>query len=262
MPLFADMTSPEIGQWAEKNALVLLPVGQIEEHGDHLPVNTDAVIAESVTRAAAEQLDADLPVLVLPVIWAGYSGTELSRWPGTLRVRTRTLADYIYDIIFSLTEMGFSKIATVNGHGHHPALLEMVAREIADATGVYMACVEVAKMAAPAVVEMRKSAPGGCIHGGEFETSLMLYLEARVQMDRAHAEDVFRHHSKHFPGDGFAGSKAAFWSTWGIQRSTTGIYGDPTVADAEFGRQVFETTVDNLCSFLREYHATEPACWD
>jgi creatinine amidohydrolase/Fe(II)-dependent formamide hydrolase-like protein len=90
----------------------------------------------------------------------------------------------------------------------------------------------------------------------------MLYLGARVQMDRAHAEDVFRHHSEHFPGDGFAGSKAAFWSTWGIQRSTTGIYGDPTVADAEFGRQVFETAVDNLCSFLREYHATEPACWD
>jgi len=262
MPLFGELSSPEIGEYAAKNALVLLPVGQIEEHGDHLPVNADTAIAESITRAAAERLEAELPVLVLPAVWAGYSGAELSKWPGTMRVRTRVIADYIYDIVSSLAEMGFRKIATINGHGHHPAILEMVAREIADATGVYMACVEAAKMAAPAVVENRTSEPGGCIHGGEFETSLMLYLGARVHMDRAHKDDIFTYHSPNFPGDGFAGSKAAFWSTWGIQRSKTGIYGDPTVATAEFGEKVFETAVANLCDFLREYHAAEAACWD
>ncbi len=262
MPLFGELTSPEIGELVESNALVLLPVGQTEEHGNHLPVNADTVIAASITRAAAEQLADELAVVVMDPVWAGYSGAELAKWPGTIRVRTRVVADYLFDIIHSLTAMGFRKIATVNGHGHHPAILEMVAREIADATGVYIACIEAAKMAAPAVVEGRKSQPGGCIHGGEFETSLMLYLGARVQMDQAHSEDVFTYHSASFPGDGFAGFKAAFWSTWGIQRSQTGIYGDPTVASAEFGEKVFEIAVANLCDFLREFYGTEAASWD
>ena len=97
-----------------------------------------------------------MPVLVMRAIWAGYSGVELAEWPGTMRVRTRVIADYVFDIIHSLAEMGFRKIATVNGHGHHPAILEMVAREIADATGVYIACIEAAKMAAPAVIELNR----------------------------------------------------------------------------------------------------------
>jgi len=170
----------------------------------------------------------------------------------SLPIHTRVIADYVFDIIHSLAEMGFRKIATVNGHGHHPAILEMVAREIADDTGVYIACIEAGKMAAPAVIEHRQSQPGGCIHGGEFETSLMLYLGARVNMDRAHNRDVFTYHSDNFPGDGFAGSKAAFWSTWGIRR----------VATAEFGEKIFSTAVSNLCDFLREYYGTQAASWD
>ncbi len=262
MALFGELTSPQIAEFVEKHALVLLPIGQTEEHGDHLPVDADTVIAESITEAAAQRLEDELPVLVMRAVWAGYSGAELTKWPGTMRVRTRVIADYVFDIIHSLAEMGFRKIATVNGHGHHPAILEMVAREIADATGVYIACIEAAKMAAPAVIEHRKSEPGGCIHGGEFETSLMLYLGARVDMDKAHSRDVFTYHSDSFPGDGFAGPKAAFWSTWGIRRSETGIYGDPTVATAEFGERIFETAVANLCDFLREFYSTEAACWD
>jgi len=261
MPLFEELTSPRIGEYITAGALVLIPVGQTEEHGDHLPVNADTVIAEAVARAAVERLEAEMPVLLTRAVWAGYSGVELSRWPGTLRVRTRVVDDYVHDIILSLVEMGFEKIATVNGHGHHPALLEMVAREIADETGVYIACVEVAKMAARAVAEGRRSAPGGCIHGGEFETSLMLYLGAELNMELAQDTDMFRYHSSSFPGDGFAGAKAAFWSTWGIQRSETGIYGDPTKADAEFGRSVFEAAVESLCHFLREYHSTPAVDW-
>ncbi len=262
MPLFEELTSPQIGEYINAGALVLIPIGQTEEHGDHLPVNADTIIAESVARAAMERLEVDLPVLLTRAVWAGYSGVELSHWPGTLRVRTRVVADYLHDIILSLAEMGFEKIATINGHGHHPAILEMVAREIADETGVYIACVEVAKMAARAVADKRRSAPGGCIHGGEFETSLMLYLGAEVDMEKAHDRDMFRYHSSSFPGDGFAGAKAAFWSTWGIQRSETGIYGDPTKADVEFGRSVFEAAVANLCDFLREYHAIPAASWE
>lgn len=261
MPEFAKLTSPQIGCFAEQNALCLLPIGQVEEHGNHLPTGADSVIAREVVRAAAEQLHPDPPTLTLPTIWTGYSGRELQSWPGTIRVRTRVVADLVFDVVQSLIDMDLRKIIIVNGHGHHPGILEMVAREIADETGVYIAVAQVAGLAAEAVQEHRKSAPGGCIHGGEFETSIMLYLGEPVDMEKATDEDVFRFESEFFPGDGFAGSKAAFWSTWGIQRSATGIYGDPTVATREFGETVFGAMVEKLVAFARDFRRTPPADW-
>lgn len=256
MPAFASLTSPQIGALVSQNALCLLPIGQVEEHGRHLPTGTDVVIATRVVEVAAERLHPDPPTLTLPGIWTGYSGKELQQWPGTIRVRTRVVADLVLDVVTSLTEMGFRRIILVNGHGHHPGILEMVAREVADETGVYIAVADVAKLAAEAVRAHRKSEPGGCIHGGEFETSLMLHLGEPVDMSQATDVDVFRFESEFFPRDGFAGSKLAFWSTWGIQRSHTGIYGDPTVASHEFGKLVFEATVDKLVAFARHFWAT------
>ncbi len=255
---FAELTSPEIGTWLERGALALLPVGQIEEHGPHLPVNADLVIAERAAEAAAALVHPDPPVLLLPGVWSGYSATIMQQWPGTIRLRTRVLADMVHDIVLSLTEMGFRKIVLLNGHGHHPALLEMVAREIADETEVAIAVVEAAKMAAEAVRKHRKSPPGGCIHGGEFETSLMLHLGQRVEMSLAPADARFTYESENVPGDGFSGSKRAFWSTWAIQPTASGIYGDPTVASAETGRLIFESMVANVAGFMREYARHSP----
>lgn len=257
---FAKLTSPQLGELITRQPLALLPIGQVEEHGPHLPLDTDAVIAERITRAASERL-VDLPAMVLPTIWTGYSGRELAHWPGTIRVRTRVFADLVFDVIHSLVEMGVRKIVTVNGHGHHPALLEMVAREIADETGVYVACVDVARMAAPAVAKHRRSTPGGCIHGCEFETSLALYLGLEVDMSKAPTQDHFNYSSANVSGDGFTPGKRVFWSTWGIQRSKTGVYGDPALATAEMGEVVFQATVGELVAFCREFHQAPPANW-
>jgi len=235
LPRLDKLTSPQIGELVEQQALCLVPVGQVEEHGLHLPTGADTVIAERTVLAAAEALH-----------------------PG---VRTRVVADLLFDVIKSLIDMGFEKIIMVNGHGHHPGIQEMVAREIADATGTYIAVAQVAKLAAETVQEHRQSAPGGCIHGGEFETSLMLHFGEPVDMAKATDRDIFRFESEFFPKDGFAGSKAAFWSTWGIQKSETGIYGDPTCASAEFGEIVFSAMVDNLVAFAREFWRTPAAQW-
>jgi creatinine amidohydrolase len=250
---FADRTSPEIEALAERHALVLLPVGQVEEHGQHLPVNTDALIAERVAAAAAGRVADEMPVLVMPTVWTGYSAAAMSRWAGTIRLDTRTFTDLIYGVCSSLIEMGFDRIVIVNAHGHHPALLETAVREVADEHDVHVAIAHVWTMGAEAFRACRKSKPGGAIHGGEFETSLMLHLRAPVDMSKATDVDVMRYESEFAPADGFSGSKKVFWSTWGIQESTTGIYGDPTVASAETGRIVFEAIVENTASFLREF---------
>ena len=254
---FAQLTSPEVGHWVQQGALALLPVGQIEEHGPHLPLNTDLVIAERAADAAAALAHPEPPVVVLPAVWSGYSAKVMQQWPGTIRVRTRVFADMVHDICLSCIEMGFGKLVMLNAHGHHPALLEVVARELGDETGVAVAVVNVASMAAPAIREHRKSEPGGCIHGGEFETSLMLHFGERVDMDKAPTGDRFTYESDNIPGDAFSGSKRAFWSTWSIQPTESGIYGDPTVASAETGRLIFESMVENIAGFLKEYAAHE-----
>jgi len=250
---FGDLTSPELDALVQRGAVVLCPVGQIEEHGRHLPVDTDAVIAERVATAVAQRVEDEMPVLVMPTLWTGYSAKAVARWTGTLRVRMRVFADLVFDVCRSLIEMGLDRIVIINAHGHHPALLETAAREIADDCGVHIAVVNVWSMGAEAFSAVRKSRPGGAIHGGEFETSLMLYFGAPVDMSKATDEDIMRYNSEFVPADGFAGSKKVFWSTWGIQESTTGIYGDPTVASADTGRVVFEAIVANTARFVREF---------
>jgi creatinine amidohydrolase len=108
-------------------------------------------------------------------------------------------------------------------------------------------------LAAERFSEIRKSGRGGSIYGGEYETSLMLYLGEPVDMDQAIDEDIMRYHSDFIAGDNFVGGQKVFWSTWGLQKSKTGIYGDPTVATAETGRQLLEAMVANGVAFAREF---------
>ncbi len=251
---FADQRSPQLRQAIKANTLIILPVGQVEEHGNHLPVSTDTDIVEGVARRLAEALVAEnLPTLVMPAIWSGYSTKDMTRWPGTMRIRPQVFIDLVFDICNSLIEMGFHKLLLLNGHGHHTGPLRVVTRQIADAHDVYMALVSPAALAAERFTEIRASGRGGSIHGGEYETSLMLHLDKPVDMDQATAEDTMRYHSEFIAGDNFSGGQKVFWSTWGLQQSKTGIYGDPTVATAETGRELLQSIVVNGVAFAKEF---------
>jgi creatinine amidohydrolase len=251
---FADQSWPQLEQAIEANTLILLPVGQTEEHGRHLPVSTDAALASAVALQLAEALVAQgVPTLAMPTVWSGYSTKEMTRWPGTIRVRPQVLTDLVFDICGSLIEMGFRKLIVLDLHGHHAGLLRVVVRQIADAYDVHMALVSPATLSAEGFNKIRKSGRGGASHGGEWETSLMLYLGEPVDMTQATDEDVLRTHSDFVAGDGFMGGGKVFWSTWGLQQSKTGIYGDPTVASAETGKAIMEGIVSSAAAFAKEF---------
>ena len=253
---FADQRWPQLHQAIESNALIILPVGQVEEHGKHLPVSTDTAIAEAVARRLAEALAGeDNSALVMPAVWSGYSTKEMTRWPGTMRIRPQVFMDLVFDICDSLIEMGFRKIVLLTSHGHHNGALRVVTRQIADAHNVYMALVSTAALGAQRFSEIRSSGRGGSIHGGEYETALMLHLGEPVDMDQATDEDVMRYHSDFVAGDNFMDGQRVFWSTWGLQESQTGVYGDPTVATAETGREVMDATIANGVAFVKEFLA-------
>jgi creatinine amidohydrolase len=261
---YHQLTSPEIKEAAERGTLILLPVGQVEEHGPHLPLETDCIIARETARVLAEELSGEMPILVLPTVWATYSVREVAKWPGLISFRQpEPLIQMIYDILACLVEGGFRKIVIVNAHGNNPAILELACRRIGGDTGVHPAVTYVLGMSKSIGPKVRRSKPGGCGgHAGEEETALLLHLAPElVHMGRASDEDIVQYQSRFFPGDIYSEipdrPSGIFWSTWGVVKSKSGVYGDPTAATAETGKALFEEIVRNYKDFAREYYRHE-----
>lgn len=248
---FVKNTSAELKKAVKKNTVVLLPIGQIEEHGRHLPVMTDALIAEKIAFGVAKKVSSSIPILVMPTVWSGYSTSEVKKWTGTISLAPDTFMNMVLEICGSLIEMGFKKIVLINAHGNHPGALEVVVRKIADLYGVYIALTTSHTIAKDKIAPLLKAGPKGSCHGGEYETSLMLYMAGElVQKDKFTGVDVLRINSEFYPGK-------VFISTWGRQKSKTGIFGDPTVATKETGEKIFEAITDAYARFLKEYHRDE-----
>lgn len=251
---YEDKTWPEIAEYVEKDALILLPVGTTEEHGQHLPLSTDATIAHKVASAVAADIEKDIPVLVMPTVWSGYSPVAMGKWPGTMMVRPQVFIDMVHDICASVVRSGFKKIVMLDCHGQHAPMLNIVTKLIADEFGVYIALTSPLTMSAAAFNKIRKSAPGGVCHACEWETSLMLLFSDKVQMDKVVDFDTIRYHSPFVAGDSATGGQKVTWSTWGLQDSQTGVYGDPSVACEETGEVILKAIVENYRAFLTEYY--------
>lgn len=248
----------ELDEAIEAGAVVLLPVGQVEEHGPHLPVGTDTFIATEVAKRVAHALEGEVPTLVMPPVWSTFTVDAIDRWPGLIKVRTRVVIDLVHDILASLLRMGFQKMVVMNAHGNNPSLLKVALRELADEFEAAPLLTNVWSMGAPAFNELRSSAMGGAVHAGEYETSLLLALGYPVDMEAAPAGEAVRFQSAFRDWDLCGSSGGVTWSTWKVQRSRTGVYGDPTVASAEVGERVLQATVESYVALLREYHAWEP----
>ncbi len=119
--LWGEMTWPEAEQRFEEVDIALLPVGSIEQHGPHLPLDTDAFDAEYLAHKVAEACSSP-PPLVLPLISYGIS-YEHNSFKGTIDIRNQTLSNLVYDIGMSVARNGICKLVIINGHGGNvPAL--------------------------------------------------------------------------------------------------------------------------------------------
>jgi len=241
---FGDLNWTQFQSAIEKESVIILPIGTTEEHGKHLPVRTDAAIAEYFGRGLADGcVKEKIPVLLMETIQYGFSMSAVRGWPGCPCVGTRHFADYIFDMIDSLVLMGFRKIAMLDCHGNHDCLLRMVMREIADKHGVYTMTLSPMALSMETYSKLKKD-PEGDIHGGEWETSAMLHIAPElVDMSQATNVDAIRCNT---PLRGPV-------SAWGLQKSTTGLFGDPTYATAELGKAILDTAVKNGVQMLKKY---------
>ncbi len=110
--LYSRLSWEEIKKIQKKNPVVILPVGAVEAHGRHLPLDVDIVIPEKIAKEVGEKTDSP----VLPVLPYGHC-FSLREYPGTISVSANTLSEFVYEICSELVRNGFTKILIINGHG-------------------------------------------------------------------------------------------------------------------------------------------------
>src|SRR5580700_1992369 len=254
---YGEMTWPEVKVAAQRPCVAILPIATLEDHGLHLPIDTDLMLCSSVCELAASRAP-DRTVLV-PAINHGYSPHHMD-FPGALTIGPHTLIDYGLDVCESLAHHGFKRILIVNGHGSNTPFADIIARECVVRTGALTAAVNY--WSAPGVREtadaLRESdAIGGMNHACEFETSLYLALRPDL-VDMSQAVHELSHRpSKSYWTVLIAGDAPLAMTEYWSQLSDSGVMGDPTKATAEKGRALLDAAANGIVELVDELLARE-----
>ena len=248
------LTWPEINAAAAMKKVVVLPVGATEQHGPHLPLDTDFKLASAVAYEAGRRSPEDL--LVLPPVPYGYTH-HVQDFPGTINIEPSTFIKYLVDITRSVAYHGFKRIVILSGHGSNAHLVEQAGRQTIMQTDALCATLSWWQLIGEFWNrELRTSViPGGCAHACELETSMYLHVDpAHVQTDKI-KDNLAEYHKLpdedrwHF-SDLTAGSITSLIE-WTSTYTPTGVIGQPEQATKEKGRRVFDHAADQLVSMVR-----------
>jgi creatinine amidohydrolase len=250
MRSLADLRAPEIAQRLTPDSVVIQPIAAIEQHGPHLPLSTDLLIAQSVVDAVVAGHGEALDLWVLPPLAYGKSNEH--EWcPGTVTLGPATLLAVLDDVGRSVARMPARKLAFVNGHGGNSSLLQVALRELRLAHGLETFLLH------PSVPPDQGGAStedelGMGIHGGLGETSLVLHLRPDL-VDMAQAARNIPEHLAANRHVRFGGPVPFGWTS--ADFGPSGTIGDPTGATAALGRSHFTAAVANMAAALTEVAA-------
>ena len=243
----ADLRAPQVEQLITSHSVFVQPLGAVEQHGPHLPFNTDLLIADRVATAAVQRVGADLDVWLLPPL--AYTKSNEHAWSaGTIWLSATTLLAVLDDIGRCVATTPARKLVFFNGHGGNSALVGVANREIRLAHGL------MTFLAHPGVPPDQGGASptdelGMGIHGGTDETSIMLHLAPELvdmstatrNVPEALADNKYVR---------FGGAVGFGWLSNDF--GPDGHIGDPTVATAERGATLFDAAVGAFCDALAE----------
>lgn len=243
----ADLRAPDVDRLVTSDAILVQPVGAMEQHGPHLPLNTDEVIATAVAEAAVNLAAPGLNVWLLPTLT--YSKSNEHAWSaGTVWLSPSTMLAVLDDLGRSVARTNARKLLFLNGHGGNSALLNVANRELRLHHGLQVFTthpnIPADQGGSSAATEM-----GMGVHGGTDETALMLHLRPDlVDMSKAVRRVPEKlAHNRHVR---FGGTVSFGWLSDDL--SPDGVIGDPTPATAEMGRMMFDAAVANLVAALGE----------
>jgi len=256
------MSWAEVAEAIPRHPIILLPIGTVEQHGPHLPVNADNMVASFVALRAAEATNA----LVAPNINYGNSAV-FSKFPGTIPVRQETLANVLRDVCQALIRQGLRRIIFVDNHGGNEPVCEQVARELKAEHGVLIGSVYPWSLGYQLMRDTYDNPATAYGHGAEPETSAMLAMfpedvvAARRESGTVHpfAGWTVQNYSKVAVPEQSASGTVYLDSD---EVAPNGVTGDGSGATRERGEIWIERIVGFTIAFINHYGAlTANADW-
>ncbi len=240
---WGEMTRQELRNRSRFVDTAILPVGSLEQHGPHLPLDTDAYDAEYIVKKSVKELGPPRPP-ILPTIPYGVSSHHMS-FKGTVTVSSETLKDTVKEIGGSIVSHGFHKLLIYNGHGGNTSTLKAAAQELKDDTGLIV-FIDSGESMEPGRKELVESEND--VHAGEYETSTSLAnREELIEEEEIPEEDV-SYPDKSLEFD----EEPPFFFTWDTHElSRTGVLGNPKKATKEKGEKLWEEGVERLTERIK-----------
>ena len=245
--LLQEHTRSELNDLAP-TAMLVLPVGAVEQHGPHLPVGTDFFAVEHIARSAASEAAAQIPVIVAPTLPFGSSHHHLI-FGATLSLATQPYYQAVYDLAETAILSGFQRLFIVNGHGGNDELVQLVARDLALKHPAHLAAASYWTIAWDALIAEGAHETGLLPgHAGVFETSLMMALRPDlVKEPRPHRDELPTSDPRSF----YAPYRAELHGAW---QKIDGYTDSPDRATAALGERYLEAISQALAATLVEFY--------
>lgn len=248
---WCNLKAQDLRRLAEENAVVVIPIASIEQHGPHLPVMTDTRLGHEIAVRAARKAQATRPVVVTPVVWMGLSEHHMP-FGGTLIVSHATFRAILRDLVTSVLRHGFRDILISNSHGGNIIAMQQIADELSPELDATIVTTTYVTEGGQAFADLMEDQPN-VMHACEGETSMMMAVEPDLVDD----SDLAALKSMHQGASGFlkAGNASYRWRPF-AHVTGNGIAGDPTKASAAKGEALLEAGSDAVAALI-----ADPATW-
>jgi creatinine amidohydrolase len=248
------LTFQEVGSRLRESSILCLPMGSMEQHGPHLPLNTDTVLAEALTRRIVERWAEAYDLWQLPPLAAGLS-REHGWAPGTLSLSIAGMTAYLRDLGREIARsLPARNVLIVNGHGGNRGILEALGRELHGDFGLNVVSLHLGALISPVT-----GAAVPEIHAGRDETSAMLALAPELVRKERILE-----------ANGPSGGDAIHalvldpatswpWSSDDKRIAELGVMGDAREASAEHGDAIVARVVEAAGPILKQLRESRTA---
>jgi creatinine amidohydrolase len=243
--VLAYMNWKQVEGLPKEETLLVLPTGAIEQHGHHLPLATDALIADMLLGKAMALLPAEMHIYALPTVCYGKSNEHIG-FPGTMAMSASTYMAVLHDIGKSVASAGFKKLLLYNAHGGNSALNDVMARDLRAEFGLRMFHMGAGAGAQLEGLGLQEKKYG--FHAGEVETSWLLAEAPELVDTSAYTVNYIARVEDESVLSPENGAVNFAWLTRDIAAS--GVMGDPTTASAEKGARWIEACANKASAAL------------
>jgi creatinine amidohydrolase len=241
--MWKELTAEDLRAKAAENAIVILPVASMEQHGPHLPVGVDTFLCEAVCKAGAELAVKDVPVVVAPTLWCGMAEHHMA-FGGTFTFDIPTYQAVLAAFLKSIARHGFKRVFIVNGHGGNIAALNAFLPDLSRDFPLKLYATtyfEMSKADLAQFLEDQKSVHHAC----EVESSMMMVVAPETVKHERLGEAFGLLNGdprKAFPANRFDSFK---------DLTPSGVVGDARRANADKGQKLLAVCAEGLAATLK-----------